>query len=215
MPDQPTRLLLEQMHGGDSAALPALLERHLPFVRACVQRRMGDALRGHAETQDIVQDALVDVLRDGPRLKMTDEAAFRRLLAHVVENTIRDRHRFVHRGRRDAGRERPLPGDSVLDLDLPRDAVLRPSQHASADEEQQWVRLALEFLSPEDREVIWLREWDGLSFPEVGAHIGVAEEAARKRFERALPKLALRVAELRREGLQRLLDAEPLTPDAP
>ena len=208
MTAQPTRLLLERMHDGDATALPALIERHLPFVRACVQRRMGDALRGHAETQDIVQDALVDVLRDGPRFKLTDEEAFRRLLAHVIENTIRDRYRFVHRERRDAARQKPLPRDSVLDLDQPRDCVVRPSQHATADEEQQWVRLALEFLSPEDREVIWLREWEGLSFPEVGTRIGVAEDAARKRFERALPKLAVRVAELRREGLQRLLDTD-------
>lgn len=207
MDPQHTRLLLDRLHAGDAEALPRLLERHLDFVRACVQRRMGDALRVHADTQDIVQDALIDVLRDGPRISIGDEDAFRRLLAHVVENTLRDRYRHVHRDRRDAARERGR-AESILDLEPAVRQVTRPSQAASASEEQEWVRLGVEFLEPRDREVIWLREWEGLSFPEIGQRIGVAEEAARKRFERALPKLALRVADLRRGGIARLLQGD-------
>lgn len=200
----PTRILLDRLHAGDPGALPQLVERHLAFVRACVRRRMGPALHAQDETQDLVQDALVDVLRDAPRLHLSDEDAFRRLLARVVENTLRDRYRWLHRDRRAPAREQGR-ADSVLELDGPVRQVTRPSQHAAAGEEQAWVRLAVEFLDPADREVIWLREWEGLSFPAIGQRLGVAEEAARKRFERALPRLALRVAELRRGGVARLL----------
>ncbi len=37
--------------------------------------------------------------------------------------------------------------------------ITRPSHHVSADEEEAWVRLGIEFLAPQDREVLRLREW--------------------------------------------------------
>ena len=203
-----TLVLLRRFHSGDSDALGELVQRHLEWVRTQVHNRLGKQLRAKFETQDIVQDVMIDVLRDGPRLLIDDDDAFRRLLARIVENTICDRYRYLQRDQRDVGRERGVAPDTILDLDPPVQGVTRPSQHADKHEREGWVRLALEFLDPSDREVIWLREWEGLTFGEIGKRAGISEDGARKRFDRALPVLAQRVAELRDGRVRRLLEAQ-------
>ena len=42
-----------------------------------------------------------------------------------------------------------------------------------------WVRLALEMLDPDDRNVVLWREYQDLSFAEIGARLQVGEDAAR------------------------------------
>ena len=46
-------------------------------------------------------------------------------------------------------------------------------------------------------EVIRLRQWDELSFAEIGARVGQSEDGTRMRYHRALPRLAEKVADLR------------------
>lgn len=191
---------------GDVDALHRLVADHLPWIEAFVRKRLSPLARRDGDTQDFVQRALLDVLRDGPKFAIDDPAAFRALLARIVENTLIDRVRYLQREQRDARRERPLPGDSVLLLDAPARSVTQPAVHAERNEQQAWLRLALELLDPEDREAIRLRDWNGATFAEIGQSLGLGEEAARKRYQRALPKLAEKL-ELLRRG--RVLDALP------
>ena len=58
-------------------------------------------MRREGDTQDFVQEALIEVLRDGPRFAVDNVDAFRALLARIVENTLIDRQRYMHRARRD------------------------------------------------------------------------------------------------------------------
>jgi RNA polymerase sigma factor (sigma-70 family) len=95
-------------------------------------------------------------------------------------------------------REQALPSDSVLLLDAPMRSVTEPPSRADDDEQRQWLRLAVELLDPDDRHAIRGRDWDGLSFPELGERLGIGEEAARERYQRALPKLAKKLDQLRR-----------------
>lgn len=202
-----TLQLLRRWNGGDRSALAELLDRHLDWVTGYVHKRVGADLRSRAETADFVQESMVDFLSAGPRFEVSDEAAFRGLLARIAENNIRDRKRYFGRAKRGGGGgERSAASDSVLDLDLRRD-VTRPSQAAQRDESAAQIRLAVELLDPQDRDVLQLREFDGLSFAEVGERMGSSEDAARMRFQRALPKLAAKVAQLREHGLGPALES--------
>lgn len=199
-PPQRTHELLSRLHAGEEDALRELLERHEPWVRARVRERLGARLRQRAETDDFVQDAMVDALKYGPKFMVSSEDHFRGLLARIVENALRDRHQYFDAARRARDRERPLPSDSVLDLDPRSPDRATPSRAADRREREAWLRLGLELLRPEDREVILLRQEDALPFEEVGARLGVAPNAARMRFERALAKLGKVVTRLRAEG---------------
>lgn len=193
--DQPleTTDLLQRWHAGDARALEELLRRDLPWIEAFVRRRLGPLLRAKAETVDYVQDAVIEVLRYGPRFVCSDRERFRALLARIVENTLRDKHDWHRARRRAAEREAALPSESVLDLD---GSAASPSRICAQREREQWIRLALELIDPDERQVILLREWEQLSFEEIGRRLGCSEEAARKRFTRALPSLVERVRDL-------------------
>src|SRR5690606_28096148 len=93
---------------------------------------------------------------------------------------------------------KPLPRDSLLCLDPPvRSGALRPSQVAAAQEREAWVRMALELLAPDARELILRRQWHEQSFREIGDELGLSEDAARMRYHRALPQLVHKIRLLR------------------
>ena len=73
-----TGKLLERWHAGDGGALDELLVRDLPWIRRCVHRRLGQGLRQRAETEDFVQEAVLEVLRYGPRFVVGTRAGGRR-----------------------------------------------------------------------------------------------------------------------------------------
>jgi RNA polymerase sigma-70 factor (ECF subfamily) len=204
-----TTLLLRRWNAGDEQALHSLLEQHMPWIRAHVSRRLGGLVRAKEETTDIVQEALVEFLRYGPRFEVSNEAHLRYLLGRIAENVLRDQHDFYTRRRRQAARERPLPDDSVLSLDPSCAEVGQPSDELERKQWQAWVRLALELMEPADRQVIVLRQWDELEFSEIAARMGGSPDGARMRFQRALPKLALRIQRLQRGELEDLAEKQP------
>ena len=95
---------LKQWNKGDQQGLDALIEYHLPWIHAQVQRRMGQFLRGKDETCDYVQDVMVEFLRYGPRFTLSNEGLFRALLLKIVENTVRHKHAWFTARRRDIAR---------------------------------------------------------------------------------------------------------------
>lgn len=195
------------VHRGDQAALQRLVAEYLPWIQQHVRRKLTEALRRHGDTQDFVQEAVFDVLRNGPRFVVADEAGFRALLLRIVENNLRDRYRHLFRGRRDLRRQRAIPSDSVLMLDGQARSITEPPAHAERSERTAWMGLALEMLEPADREVIRLRVWDGNTFAEIGKVMDIGEEAARKRYDRALPRLARKLGMLRQGNWRQSLDA--------
>lgn len=196
--DDQTPALLQRWHAGDRTALRQLLQRDLPWIRQRVRQRLGDELRRHGDTDDFLQQSILEILEYTPRFTVPDGDTFRRLISQIVENMLRERHAFYGRLRRDRARQEPLPSDSVLCLDPRLRTATTPSQNASRNEEEAWLRLALELLAPEDRDVITLRTWGGLTFAQVGERLGLEDNAARMRFGRALQHLADKVLSLRR-----------------
>jgi RNA polymerase sigma factor (sigma-70 family) len=159
--------------------------------------RLGDKLRGDFETQDFVQDAVIDVLTYGPRFTVSGEMQFRMLLGKIVENNLRDRARWQGRECRDPERVRPLPTDTVLRLDPPVRSVTRPSEVVEREERRAWVRLAIDLLEAKDRDVIWMRDWERMSFSVIGEQLGIGTNAAHLRYRHALPRLMQKVKYLR------------------
>jgi len=198
-----TFALLDRLHRGDKEALGALVARDLPWVRAQVESQLGPELRKHLTAEDIVQETMVQVLRDGPKFTISDQAHFRALIVQMITNVLRMKHRFLHQKRRDVKKELPSPSSStILNLDA---SQTRPSQAAIRSETQAWMQLCIDLLEAKDRDVILLRQWDELSFVEIGEKLGIDQAAARMRFERALARLAKLVKRAQTEGIGSVL----------
>lgn len=203
--DAKTVEALVRWHAGDAGAIDSLIEVHLPWMRQFVRHRLGHKLRMAGDTEDFVQAAMVGVLRYGPRFQVANAKQFRGLLGRIIENQLHVEDRHMKRHMRDYRRRQEIPSDSVLDLSPAARDVTRPSQALERNEREAWVQLGLEFLSAADREVIILYEWEGLNFREIGERLTISEDAARMRFQRALPRLGAKIVELRNGNLDDLL----------
>ena len=192
-----TRILLDRWNSGDAEALGALLARNMPWILNKVRQRLGRRLRRKIESVDIVQEAALELFRYGPRFTMDNERHFRALLSKIIENVLRGQNDKYNAICRKIEKEKALPGDTVLALEAPGASVESPSRLAVEKEERAWIQLALRLLGPTDRVVILLRQYDGRSFGEIGQEIGVSEDAARMRFNRALLSLANVLEKLR------------------
>lgn len=204
-----TPRLLQQWHRGDQEALAQLVEAHLPWLQAHVDRRLGGFLRERGDAGDYLHDVVLEFLRDGPRFQVRDGEQFRRLLARVAENTLRDRNDWYRAKRRDLGRTQAMPDDSVLDLQSGLALTSTPSRAASRDEARAWVRLALELLEPEDRKVILEREYEDRAFVDIAAELNMTAAAVRMRWVRAVGRLAQVLRRLRAGELEAAADGEP------
>ncbi len=186
-------------------SIAGLIERHLPWIQSYVHRKLGNFHRSKADTGDIIQDAMVQFLRHGPRIRLSNERQFRALLGRIVLNTICNKYDWFTTQRRAMNRERPLPADTVLILDPPRGFVESPSRIAQKNEEEAWVRFGLELLEPEERHVIILRDWEELSFGRIGKELDLPFSTARRRYMRSFKKLMEIIRALKEGKLDELL----------
>ncbi|MHC4943323.1 MAG: RNA polymerase sigma factor [Planctomycetota bacterium] len=197
MVEDATSIYLQQWHSGDQQAFDALIERHLTWIHKKVHHRLGSMLREKGDTCDYVQDAVVQFLQYGPRFTISNDARFRGLLLKIVENVLCNKYDWFTARRRAIARERPLPSDTILSLDPPQQQIHTPSKSAEKHEQEAWVRLGIEFLKPNDREILILREWDGLGYEEIAQRLEITVNAATVRHLRAVRNLAEEVDKLR------------------
>ncbi len=211
--DDQTFDLLGRWRAGDNDALQALLGRDLEWIRSFISRHLGTRLRSFGDTDDFVQELSLRVLRDGPRFVLGNRDQFRSLLATIVLNVIRSQNRALNTLKRDADRQRAIGSDTVLYLDPPQRAVLRPDEKADVAEQEEWLRLGFLLLSSDDQAVLDLH-WQGKPDAEIGAALGVVANTARMRRERATTRLTRTVLDLKSGRLQAVLEASVVGPEA-
>ncbi len=204
-PDVTTRELLERLHRGDEEALRLLVERHLPWLEIAVREQIGPVLRRRGETGDYLHEAVVHVLRYGPKFVVNDEAHCRAILARMIRNFMHDQARWWQAKQRSRV-EGALPSDSVAEAPMITDDS--PIDRMQRDETHQDLRLAVEFLPVHEREVLILRYWQDLDFEEISRRLSITAEGARTRHHRALKKLSSTALRIRGEQWQEVLGEE-------
>lgn len=191
-----TKELLARWHAGDLEARRELLERDLDWIEARVFARLGKRMLRIGDPRDFLHEALKDFLQYGPRFEVSSRGQLRALFARIVESAIRDENDHWFRAQRRAmSREVPLPSDSVVLIPHHR-LPTPPDERAIRNENGALVRLGIELLDPEDRRIILLRDWEGLAYAEIASQLGLTLETAKKRYQRALRRLAEKLERL-------------------
>jgi RNA polymerase sigma-70 factor, ECF subfamily len=174
-----THELLSLVRQGDRDALERLYARCLPPLRRWARGRLPAAARGALDTQDLVQDTIVNSLRRLDRFDSRHEGALQAYLRQAVLNRIRDEaRRFT---RRPAAAELTdsyeSEGASPLDIAIGREGVAR-------------YEAALQQLRPADREAIIGRLEFQYDYQELAVILGKPNaNAARVAVTRALARL--------------------------
>lgn len=165
------RDLVARSAAGDATAFRELTERHIAAVTG-IARRM---LRDDAEAEDVAQEAFLRLWRAGASLDI-GAAGVKPWLRRVVSNLCIDQVR---------GRKRL----TVVD-ELPEQAEA-PRQQAAMEEKELKVRVdaALKKLPERQRLALTLFQYEGLSQSEVGAEMGISDEAVESLLARARRQL--------------------------
>ncbi len=189
MPDAPdqTLLLLERARGGDEQALEQLFARYLKPLRRWASGRLPKWARDMADTQDLVQETLLQTFKKLDGFEFRGEGALQAYLRQALMNRIRDElRRFDRRG-----------ATSVLDSQAP-DLAPSPLEQAIGRQGAERYERALSHLREDDRAALVARLELGCSYEEMAAALGKpSPDAARKAAQRALVRL---IAEMKREG---------------
>lgn len=170
--------LLERARAGQPAALEQLLERH----QAQVYRFGMKMCRDPEDAKDVLQDTLLSAARNVRDFRGGSSIA---TWLYTIARS------FCVKKRR---RSKFAPKGAVAPLEGSAEHVVDPS--ASADEAlaskqvQQALEAAIASLEPMYREVLLLRDVEGLTAPEVARVTGASVQAVKSRLHRA--RLAVR-----------------------
>jgi RNA polymerase sigma-70 factor (ECF subfamily) len=198
-----TLRLIGLARAGDQQALSALLERHRDRLRRMVELRLDWRLQARIDASDILQDAFLEVATRLDEYLRSPELPLFLWLRLVVGQRLATAHRH-HLGTqmRDAGREVSLYRDALPSASSAAlaDQLLgrhtSPSQAAVRAERVIRLQEALNTLDPFDREVLALRHFEQLTAAETARVLGISEEAAAKRYIRALKRLKQILAQM-------------------
>lgn len=176
--------LIEKSRSGAHRAYGALVRRYEARALAYAGALLGDDV----EAEDAVQDAFVRAYRSLGRLE--EGSAFGPWLRAIVRNLCLDRLKSARRRR-----ERPWSEDAAAVAGRPADA----HRELEREELARRVQAAVRRLGREQREVLVLREMDGLGYAEIARVLGIAEGTVASRLHHA------------RQALQRVLEDDGIT----
>jgi RNA polymerase sigma factor (sigma-70 family) len=186
--DESSFELLERVRRGDETALDRLLARHLPRLRYWASRRLPGYARDRGDTEDLVQETLIQALRRIKDFNPRREGALQAYLRQAVLNRIRDAIRRAKRG----------PAIERLDEQVAA-ADASPLERAIGSEALSRYDAALARLRPNDREAIIARMELGYDYDELAKLLGKpSRDAARLTVHRAMLRLAERMKDARR-----------------
>jgi len=171
--------LVARAQRGDSVALEALIQRCLPPLKRWAHGRLPAGARDLLDTSDLVQDAVMNLLRRLDQFEPRHVGAMQAYLRQSIINRIRDEVRRIAR------RPPPieLPEDQPSELTSPLESVIRSEAYTR-------YRRALADMRARDSELIVARIEMQWSAAEIAHRFGMRSvEAARMALTRALQRL--------------------------
>jgi RNA polymerase sigma-70 factor (ECF subfamily) len=173
-------LMLRYRDDGDMAAFETLYGRHKAPLYRYLLRQCGDA----DTADDLFQEAWTRVIRG--REKYRPMGKFGAWLFRVARNCWIDR---IRREGRNLAVADPGLAEAASD---PGQST--PEQDAGAAQEAARLRVALDALSPEQREAFLLHQESGLTLAEIAGVVGVGHETIKSRLRYAVAHLRKRLA---------------------
>ena len=198
--DAPVSVTPEVMEGPTDASLVAAVrrgdDRAFEELYSRYQRRISAYIFGmvkdHGRAEDITQDVFISALR---RMRETDRPiAFKPWVYEIAKNACIDQFR---RSRR-AEEVSMDAGDGLGQADQGRLAAAEPTPDDAVDTKQQLDHLCGAFggLSDSHHEILVLREFEGMSYREIGDRMGLSRPGVESTLFRARKRLTEEYDEL-------------------
>ncbi len=187
------QLLLRRVASGEQSARDELFARHRDRLRRMIEVRMDRRIGRRVDPSDVIQEALIEATRLLPDYLERQPVLFYPWLRRIAWKSLARLHRtHAQTGKRDVGQEVDigLPDDSVMEL---AQIIVAPGTNVVKKRVQEEmytrVRIALDRMKRQDREVLILRYLEDMTVREIAESIGISEGAVKMRQARALQRL--------------------------
>ncbi len=171
--------VLTRAQRGDRSAALILIARAAPAVRRWARGRLPQSARNDADTEDVVQDAVLKTLKGISNFQHRTVGGLQAYLRTSVMNRIRDLIR--------ASGRRGIAEGLAEDVQDPEPSAL---EALIMREKLDRFLEALQRLKPSDRQVIVWRLELGYSVDEIATRLGKSKAAAGMSVTRAVARLA-------------------------
>lgn len=159
-------------------AMDTLARRYQTRLRFLVRRRIGDDLRRHVESMDVVQETFAQAMQSIDTLEVRCEDSVLHWLGKIALHVIYGYRTHYRAMKRDSTRDRPFEDGVAQRGDGPGTILV-------GREELDELRCAVSRLSPTERALIELRQREGLPWSAVAERTGYASgDSARMCFRR-------------------------------
>lgn len=170
--------LVEKARGGDPSAFHELVDRYAGSLFGLAVSLSGNA----ADAEDMLQETFTGAFRGLGAFE--GRSSVKTWLTRILIRQRARHWRSTHRGKA-----------ATLSIeDAPDSSVATPSSHAATDARID-VTAAIKSLSPDHREVIALREIQGLSYDEIADILEIPRGTVESRLFRARRELQERLRE--------------------
>jgi RNA polymerase sigma-70 factor (ECF subfamily) len=187
MQDEVDQVLLERARAGDRPALEMLLERH----QARVYRFGMKMCRDPDLAQDVLQDTLLSVARGIRDFRGASSlSTWLYTIARSFCIKKRRKSKFA------PSAEHSLDSDAAREQEQLADQAKSPDEVLAGRRVEQALEQAIAALEPMYREVLLLRDVEGLTAPEVAEVLGVNVQAVKSRLHRARLSVRAQIAPL-------------------
>jgi RNA polymerase sigma-70 factor (ECF subfamily) len=184
--------LIAAAKSGDESALDTLIGSCRGYLLSLAQQEMGCDIQAKLGSSDVVQETCIRVAEGFDGFRGESRAELFGWLKTILLNNMHDaRRRFKGTEGRDVSREASIDqGKSTFDRagQLTLDQ-LTPGSSAEFTEQVEALKTQLAKLPDDYRRALELRNWERLSFAEIGKQLDRSEEAARKLWTRAVQAL--------------------------
>lgn len=180
------QVLLNHYLAGDQSAISQLIERHSRRVKEYIRMMIKDT----DAADDIFQETFIKAVRVIDNGRYTDNGKFLSWILRIAHNQVIDYFR--------ARKQNKLTTEADAGFDML--GTLRLADRTIEDEIvssqiESDVRRMVELLPQEQREVVMMRYFSGLSFKEIAEQTGVSINTALGRMRYALINLRKMIKE--------------------
>jgi len=182
-----TRSLLDRAQAGDEYALEEIFERYLPRLLRWASGRLPRMARDIVDTDDLVQDTLLKVIRTLGSIRNRHPGTFPAYVRRAILNRLNDEARRASRRPQitayDGSEPAPMPS---------------PLEESIGKELADRYEAALERLSDDDRATLFFRIEIGMTYGEIAEALDKpSTDAARMAVNRAGIRLAREMHDVR------------------
>lgn len=189
--------LIQEARDGQPDAVGRLLGLYVDYLKILATTQLDQKLRGRVSPSDVVQETCCEAHRDFGQFRGRTEREFVAWLRQImIHNLARLVERHVLADKRDVRRERSLEQmQRAVDRSTARMEALLVGQEGTpseaALERERGVELAncIARLPGDYRQVVMLRNFQGLAFNEIAEQMDRSSGAVRMLWLRALDQL--------------------------